>query len=714
MNNASDAGIISRVARLLANLAKSPECISAMENDRPLIQSLVFYSSPPQNSKCRQACIRALRNICCSKQSAQMAVEDDKFPDLLSCLSVPQESQQTFPEDTDLVLSCGKLMCELLKTQAIEVGFRLVEESVLKSLFHLGDHPTSEEIRNLVLEIMFQLTVTTRCRVAVSTEGAIELFLKRIRQQDFNDSSHNTESFKCAIQGLCLCAREAVSRNLMKLSGALQEMVRVLKNSDFSVYREALVAAFVWFLFDDSSLGLLIRANVTPSLLDYLNKLTLSEYNQAIELNALISVFDPYYHQPDPEITTASSPDPYSNRNASTTEGSTSSRWMYPSSPESSPYNHYSPSSPNNHYSPSSPNNYNACSPSSLTYSPPHSPPMGPASPPDGYSDVFNESYGAGELSNSTRRKRIIPYHFQSADGIHAMIHGTRGPIHDTLLLLSRFSQAKDPSSFFLYLPGFNSLLNHVSLSVKSNPKCARLLNRLTSNSFCFDVLLKKNLIPRLYLRLCTGWSLEHLIVILDDARKEYFEQLDQSKKNTVDKTSTMAQNPDTGENSKIINDVISSKTNADEKLSTISITVETNLSGIEETSIKNNESYVSCTSNIVETDMINGVHHETSSTKNSECTAANFNTKNEKSNIDVECVSNSNNNSDSDDLDILYLLGHRGIPNEINRMGKLFLSNLQMQGQTAYGSGVLSKILSTGSEQLQETCLMSLPYIVW
>ena len=111
---------------------------------------------------------------------------------------------------------------------------------------------------------------------------------------------------------------------------------------------------------------------------------------------------------------------------------------------------------------------------------------------------------------------------------------------------------------------------------------------------------------------------------------------------------------------------------------------------------------------------MVDGVQHETSSTKNSECTAACFNTKNEKSNIDGECVNNSTDNSGSNDVDMLYLLGHRGIPNEINRMGKLFLSNLQMQGQTAYGSGVLSKILSTGSEQLQETCLMSLPYIVW
>ena len=702
MKNTSDAGVISRVARLFANLAKSPECISVMEHDRALIQTLVLHSSPPQNSKCRQACIRALRNICCSKQSAQMAVEDDKFPDLLSCLS----EQQNPPEDTDLVLSCAKLMCELLKTQAIEVGFRLVEESVLKSLFDLGDHQTSEEIKNLVLEIMFQLTVTTRCRVAVSTEGAIELFLKRIREQNFNNSSYSTESFKHAIQGLCLCAREAVSRNLMKSSGALQEMVRVLKNSDFSVYREALVAAFVWFLFDDSSLGLLIRANVTPSLLDYLNKLTLSEFNQAIELNASSSLFDPYYHQPDP--VTSSSPDPYNNLNGSTTERSSSSRWMYPldvSSPESSPYNHYSPSSP--------PNHYNACSPSSLTYSPPHSPPMGPASPPDGYSDVFNESYGAGEPSNSSRRKRIIPYHFQSADGIHAMIHGTRGPIHDTLLLLSRFSQAKDPSSFFLYLPGFNSLLNHVSLSVKSNPKCARLLNRLTSNSFCFDVLLKKNLIPRLYLRLCTGWSLEHLTVILDDARKEY---LDQPEQSTIDNklSATITENLDTEQKLCTSNDGgYTSLIKTDRRCSAGNSTshstkTDTRCIEVETSGMKTSECIsVSCTPSADETDLRDT--EENSSIKNNEFEAHSTTSTNHS---DIEFVDNNTNNNN--DVDILYLLGHRGIPNEIHRMGKLFLSNLQMQGQTAYGSGILTKILSTGSEQLQETCLMSLPYIVW
>ena len=149
--------------------------------------------------------MRALRNICCSKQSAQMAVENDRFPDLLACLtntSLPQEARENtiLLEDTDLLISCLKLMCELLKTQAIEVGFRLVEDSVLKSLFQLGDH-SDREVQALILEIMFQLTVTTRCRVAVATEGAIELFLKHIRKYSASNCVAGSSTLKV---GMCI------------------------------------------------------------------------------------------------------------------------------------------------------------------------------------------------------------------------------------------------------------------------------------------------------------------------------------------------------------------------------------------------------------------------------------------------------------------------------------------------------------------------------
>ncbi|XP_066932673.1 armadillo repeat-containing protein 5-like [Clytia hemisphaerica] len=563
LNNESDSAVVSRVARLIANIAKSHNCVSLIEQDASLIQSLVNQGRPNQTLKTQQACLRALRNLCFTKPSAKLAAECDSFPDLLSNLK---------SSELDIVFACTTLICELLKTQCIEVGFRLVEDDVLKALMELGKH-SSEDMRDLVLEIMFQLTVTTRCRVVVATEGAVELFVDRLRHHE------NTESFKFAAQGLCLCAREAVSRNLMKSVGALQEMARVLKSDDFGVYHEALVAAFVWFLFDDSSLGLLIRSDVTPSLLCYLDRLTYSEHQQSLELNlSTLNQLDNHQHPPEWNPTD-------SFNDPSTCDIGEPPRWMYMSSPESSPYHPYSPGA------------YNPCSPSvSLSYSPPHSP-QSPGSPElyDGYSDALNESCGSSS--------KAVPYHFQSADGQHAMIHGTRGPIHDIMLLLSRFSQAKDPSSFFLYLPGFNSLLNHVALSVKPNPKCARLLNRVTSNSHCFDVLLKKKLVPRLHLRLCTGWSLEHLTHLLSQAR--------QADRNSID----------------------TDKEPEDE-------------------------------------------------------------------------------NCELEEKDIMFL--GESVTYESHRVGKLLLSNLQSQSQTTYGSGVLSKILSNGSIQLKETCVLSLPYIIW
>jgi len=526
------------------------------------------------NNKCQLACLRALRIICTSTQSAQWAAESEHFPALLSTLH---------SSDTDIMLLCVRLVCELLKTHVIEIGFRVVEESVLKRLLELGRH-ASEDMRDLILEIMFLLTLTTRCRVAVATEGAVELFLERIRLHE------NTDSFRFATQGLCLCAREAVSRNLMKSVGALQEMVGILKNENFNMYHESLVAAFVWFLFDDASLGLLIRADVTPYLLSYLNRLTSLEYKQYLELNLsapalVVEEHGEDWRAPSPELNVS-----YDSKEFSMIHEAP--KWLTNSSPESSPYNAHSPP-------------YFPCSPSaSLSYSPPASP-QSPLSPGatvelhDGYSDALNESCGGSS-------SKIVPYHFQSADGIHAMIHGSRGPIHDTLLLLSRFSQAKDPSSFFLYLPGFNSLINHVALSAKPNPKCARILNRLTLNTHCFDLLLKKNLIPRLYLRLCTGWSLECVTRLLKAARSEDIEKEDDG--DSVDNTG---------------------------------------------------EFYF-----------------------------------------------------DNFDEDILFV--GQSVSKNCLRVGKLLLSNLQTKSETAYGHGLLSKILSTGSNQLKEACVLSLPYIIW
>ena len=126
--------MVSRVARLIANIAKSHNCVSLIEQDGSLIQSLVHQGRPNQNVKTQQACLRALRNLCSTKPSAKLAAECDTFPDLLLNLKSPE---------LDIVFACTTLVCELLKTQCIEVGFRLVEDGVLKTLMELGKYSTA-------------------------------------------------------------------------------------------------------------------------------------------------------------------------------------------------------------------------------------------------------------------------------------------------------------------------------------------------------------------------------------------------------------------------------------------------------------------------------------------------------------------------------------------------------------------------------------------
>lgn len=481
-----DASIISRCARLIANISKNSVCLSLVQQDQSLLSLLVKLGSTIENEKCQSSCLRALRIICVTKETAKIVAEDERFPQLLTRLN---------SDDPDLLLLCVRFICELLKTQAIEVGFRIIEESVLHRLIDLGRH-SSEDVTEIILEVLFLLTLTAGCRVTVAREGGIELFLERICNHE------NTDGFKYATQSLCLCAREAVSRNKMKLCGVLQEMVKVLQNQEFESYHESLVAAFVWFLFDDSSLARLVCADVTPSLLSFLDRLTTYELKQSSEFDAsLSSNADVFIETPPRERRLLSAV--FQPNMLNDGKRSPPHTQMICSSPETSPYHANSPQYSIPSFSPNM----------SPSYSPPSSP-QSPLSPEcrDNYSDSLNETFS---LSS-----RSVPYHFQSADGIHAMIHGTRGPIHDTLLLLSRFSQAKNPSSLFLFNNGFNAMLNYIALSKKPNPKCPRILNRLTMNSYCFDLLLKKKLIPRLYLRLCTGWSLEHLTRLMDNARE--------------------------------------------------------------------------------------------------------------------------------------------------------------------------------------------------
>jgi len=153
-------------------------------------------------------------------------------------------------------------------------------------------------------------------------------------------------------------------------------------------------------------------------------------------------------------------------------------------------------------------------------------------------------------------------------------------------------------------------VLNYILLVEKPIQKCARILNRLTLNSHCFDIMLKKKLIPRLYIRLCTGYSLEHLSLLLKDSQEDYH-----MRNCTNNETS----------NADIISD--------------------------------NTEEFF-----------------------------------NEKKNT-FEYMDPSTSTLS---------------------LGKLLVSNLRSLCESSYGKGVLTQILLTGSKELKENCVLSMPYMIW
>lgn len=563
----------SRAIRLLSNLSKDPVCLEKVQEKNVI--DLIIRHGCCVELKCQTASLRALRIICVTKKSSKFAAENDQFPNLLAYMHSSNQNA---------ILLTLRMLCGMLKSQSTEVFYRAVEESTLQKVIQLSSVECYCEVG---IEILFLLTLNSGCRVGVAMEGGIEVFIDRIKKIDHSDT------FKYATQGLCLCAREAVSRNRMKTAGVLPWLVNILQHDDYIHFHESIVAAFVWFLFDDSSLGLLIRANTIPALLKYLDRLTYIEYCQNQDNNEesddkntadMCAENDLKLKREYDDTKKSELLKEKTGISQTSIEEDISRQLWCCSSPESSPYNPQSP-----HYSiPSySPN-----------ISPSYSPPMSPSisspqnSPEQDFSDIYHDN--ASSPSNS------LPYHYQSADGRLSMIHGTRGPIHDILLLLSRFSQARDPSTFFLDLPGFNSLNNYLLLSFKPNPKCARILNRLTLNSHCFDVLIKQRLIPRLYLRLCTGWSLEMLSILLNKARE---------------------------------------KMNKDTLISSPDLT---------------------------------------------------------------DCV------------DFGYLNITKMPSKTTYDWGKFLISNLRSQSESSYGKGVFSHIFLTGSMELKERCVVSLPHVVW
>ena len=752
MKSVKSPSILNRASRALANLAKDKDAMMTIHN-MDVIPALIDILSYNDDPNCLQSALRAIRIVCTNSKTKSIAVNRDCFQVAVNLLS---------SEHKDLLSCTLRLMHEFLKSGNRDIGLRLQEYDGIEPLVQIAQRDNWVDAE-MAVDCLYLLASNSHVRVSTGRCGSIEVFTKKIEELK------NSKMFERSLQGLCLCAREAVNRNRMRTSGAVAAMVKVLCLDELTRFHESVVCALVCFLFDDLSINVMIRAGLVSGLIKYFQKLTdveVSEYEEEEKRKRLeiekklrdvnscrdstgnstshcepavspstLSAEEkvPATESADTQLCSNTSSDsiiPDSLNDSFVSDTSTSqlsfecnidqnhrrisqstcqsppvflhpaNPWPYAAafpSPETSPYYPNSPSpgcsigmntsiSPT--YSPGSspPYYYHNSPPRSL--SPEHNTLFADSSPGSQSFESLNSrrppTRDMFSPQHSPPREEWGAYHHQSADGAHAMIHGFRGPVHDVLLLLSRLSRTTDPSRFLVDKTTLFALLNYVSSSQKPNPKCARILNRLTLNPNCFEVMVMQRLVARIYLKLVHGYFVEELTELLDNAHHE-----------------------------EVLGELEST-----ESSSRISATdCSSGIKNTQSEDAKSSVTYGTCLS-------LNALMEYINKSKTESCNEINI-----KSCDSIEKKETISAKPDSETDTHLLPRQHSGCEEtfkgigvfkhserkptaDMLRTGELLMSNLRAQTESSYGKGVLAHIMLTGSKASRESCSVALPLI--
>ena len=95
-----------------------------------------------------------------------------------------------------------------------------------------------------------------------------------------------------------------------------------------------------------------------------------------------------------------------------------------------------------------------------------------------------------------------------------------RGPEKKILFLLSRFAQMPNPSEELITPSCIQTLLDYLSYSSDPDPRCARLLGRLTWNVNCFEALVLHMVPGALYRQLSCGFGPRYHLENYEDSCK--------------------------------------------------------------------------------------------------------------------------------------------------------------------------------------------------
>ncbi|XP_058425515.1 armadillo repeat-containing protein 5 [Diceros bicornis minor] len=423
--------IQNRTARALGNLAMEPESCGDIHS-AGAVPLLVESLTACQDSQCLQSVVRALRNLADSPQHRLALAQQGAVRPLAELLAAAP--------DPALTLALVRALLELSRGCSRACAEQLSLGGGLGPLVSLASHP-KRAVREATILILANLCAQGLVRPALGNAGGVEVLLGELRRRR-GSSGASPASQQPLVRAVCLLCREAINRARLRDAGGLELLMGLLRDPRANAWHPRVVAALVGFLYDTGALGRLQALGLVPLLAGQL----CGEAGDEEEEGREAASWD-FPEERTPERAEAGSF--RSLRSWLISEG-------YAAGPGD-----ISPD----------------WSPERCPQPPPPPEPAEPASPAPGPT-----------LLRTPRTVRTVRTPGRSP-GAAEEPWGHEGP---ALLLLSRFSQAPDPSGALVTGPALCGLLAYVTGAPgPPSPRALRILARLTCNPACLEAFVR-------------------------------------------------------------------------------------------------------------------------------------------------------------------------------------------------------------------------------
>ncbi|XP_037671044.1 armadillo repeat-containing protein 5 [Choloepus didactylus] len=423
--------IQNRTARALGNLAMEPESCGDIHS-AGAVPLLVESLTACQDSQCLQSVVRALRNLADSPQHRLALAQQGAVRPLAELLAAAP--------DPALTSALVRALLELSRGCSRACAEQLSLGGGLGPLVSLASHP-KRAVREATILTLANLCAQGLVRPALGNAGGVEVLLGELRQRR-GPGGASPASQQPLVRAVCLLCREAINRARLRDAGGLELLMGLLRDPRASAWHPRVVAALVGFLYDTGALGRLQALGLVPLLAGQL----CGEAGDEEEEGREAASWD-FPEERTPERAEAGSF--RSLRSWLISEG-------YAAGPgDISP-----------------------------DWSPERCPlpePSEPASPAPGVTSL--------QTPRTPRTSRTPGTPGRSPGAAPEEPWGHEGP---ALLLLSRFSQAPDPSGALVTGPALRGLLAYVTGAPgPPSPRALRILARLTCNPACLEAFVR-------------------------------------------------------------------------------------------------------------------------------------------------------------------------------------------------------------------------------